>query len=463
MKYISTRGGIEPITFSQTVMMGLATDGGLLLPVEIPRVSPETLNSWDHLSYSELALEIMDLFTGDIPKADLWNLVKRAYATFDHPQTVPLVKVGHIHIMELFHGPTLAFKDIALQFLGNLFEYLLEKSGDKMNVLGATSGDTGSAAIYGIKGRKNMTIFVLHPHGRVSPVQELQMTTVPNPEVHNLAIKGTFDDCQAIVKEIFGDLEFKEQYHLGAVNSINWARVLAQIVYYVWGYLRLHAKGAKRVVYTVPTGNFGNILAGLMAKKMLPQGAIERLVLATNENDILYRFVNQGDYSVTQVTPTISPSMDIQVASNFERYLFYLWEEDADRVKNAMEEFKEKGRLTFTREELSRVRRDFESLAVDQSHTLKIIEKVYKKRGYILDPHTAVGVTAGLALKEKGTPMICLATAHPAKFPEAVKKAIDKEPPKPHRIAELEEKEKRFEVLPVDVERVKRYIEEHAI
>lgn len=463
MKYISTRGGIEPISFSEAVMMGLATDGGLLLPMEIPRVSEDILKAWGELTYPRLALEVMSLFIGDIPREDLEDLVERAYATFDHPRVVPLVKAGGIYIMELFHGPTLAFKDIALQFLGNLFEYLLTRAGSRMNVLGATSGDTGSAAIYGVKGRRNMAIFILHPHGRVSPVQELQMTTVAHPHVHNLAIEGTFDDCQAIVKEIFGDLEFKERHSLGAVNSINWARVLAQVVYYVWGYLRLREEGFRGVTYTVPTGNFGNIFAGFVAKRMLPEGAIKRLVLATNENDILYRFITRGDYSLGQVVPTISPSMDIQVASNFERYLYYLWGEDPVRVREGMESFKDTGRLTFSREELEKVRRDFASRAVDQEETLRTIGTFYRETGYILDPHTAVGVTAGLAMREEGMPMVCLATAHPAKFPEAVKRAIGKEPPKPARIAELEGKERRFQVLPSRAEAVKEYIERHAI
>ena len=463
MEYISTRGGIKPIPFSQTVMMGLATDGGLLLPTRIPRVSIETLKEWQLLSYPQLALEVMDLFTGDIPRRDLWGLVERAYGTFEHPQVVPLVEVGGIHIMELFHGPSLAFKDIALQFLGNLFEYLLDKTGDRINILGATSGDTGSAAIYGVKGRKNMAIFILHPHGRVSPIQELQMTTVTDPGVHNIAIEGTFDDCQAIVKEIFGDLEFKMRHKLGAVNSINWARILAQVVYYVWGYLRMREKGASSVAFTVPTGNFGNIFAGFVAKRMLPEGAVKPLALATNENDILYRFVSRGDYSLDRVVPTISPSMDIQVASNFERYLYYLWDEDPARVREGMESFRKTGRLTFTHKELERIHRDFVSMAVDQDQTLETIGRFYGETGYILDPHTAVGVTVGLKMKEEGVPMICLATAHPAKFPEAVKRAIGKAPPKPPRIAALEGRKRRFEVLPPRVEKVKAYIEDHAI
>ncbi len=460
---MSTRGGIEPILFSQAVMMGLATDGGLLLPREIPHVSLDTLKEWRDLSYPQLALEVIDLFAGDVPREDLWDLVERAYATFDHSQVVPLVEVGGIHIMELFYGPTLAFKDIALQFLGNLFEYLLDKAGDRVNILGATSGDTGSAAIYGVKGRKNMAIFILHPYGKVSPVQEFQMTTVTDPRVYNLAIKGTFDDCQAIVKEIFGDLGFKERYRLGAVNSINWARVLAQVVYYIWGYLRFADTGSPKVAFTVPTGNFGNIFAGFVAREMLPEGAVGQLILATNENDILYRFISRGDYSLGQVISTISPSMDIQVASNFERYLYYLWGKDPLRVREGMRSFKKTGRLTFSKEELKQVAGDFTSMAVDQSQTLETIGRFYRETGYILDPHTAVGVTAGLAMKEEGVPMICLATAHPAKFPDAVKRAIGTEPPNPPRIAELEGKKRRFEILPAHVNKVKEYIEEHAI
>ena len=457
MKYLSTRGGVCGIGFSDAVMMGLATDGGLLLPERIPEVDEDTLRKWRNLSYVDLAFEVMKLFVGDIPDADLKALIERSYRSFSHPEIVPLVKVGDIYIMELFHGPTLAFKDVALQFLGNLFEYLLEKRGEKLNILGATSGDTGSAAIYGVKGRKNMAIFILHPHNRVSPVQQMQMTTVEDPNVFNIAVEGTFDDCQAIVKEIFGDLEFKSRYRLGAVNSINWARVLAQIVYYVWAALKFD----KPVRVCVPTGNFGNIFAGYIAKRMTR--LIDRLILATNENDILYRFVSRGDYSVGKVVPTISPSMDIQVASNFERYLYYLYGEDPERVRKAMEEFRKTGKLSFSESELERVRKDFISGCAAQKETLDTIRKVYEKTGYILDPHTAVGVKVALELYDPSFPTICLATAHPAKFPEAVKEAIGRYPDKPEAIRVLENKKRRFVVLPADTERVKDYISENAI
>ncbi len=463
MRYLSTRGGIRPISFKETVLMGLAEDGGLILPESIPQISEEKLSHWRGLSYPELALEVLSLFIDDIPREDLKDLIFRAYATFSHPQVCPVLKKDGIFILELFHGPTLAFKDVALQFLGNLFEYLLLEKGAKLNILGATSGDTGSAAIYGVRGRKNINIFILFPHGRVSPVQALQMTTVPDANVFCLAIEGTFDDCQAIVKAIFNDLDFKKRYHLGAVNSINWARVLAQVVYYIWAYLRVRKReGQEKVRFSVPTGNFGDIFAGYLAKRMLPPGLIERLVLATNENDILTRFVNRGDYSLGKVTPTISPSMDIQVASNFERYLYYLYGEDPTRVKEAMEAFSRTGKLSFSPEEIARVQEDFLSLSVNQEETLATIADFYRETGYVLDPHTAVGVKAGLYFRD-GYPMICLATAHPAKFPEAVKKAIGREPECPETIKGLFEKPRREVILPADVERVKAFVAEHAL
>jgi len=458
MRYISTRGGIDPISFRQAIMMGLATDGGLLLPERIPTVDDETIEKWKNLAYPSLAFEVMRLFVNDIPDDDLKDIIVRSYASFEHPEVVPIVKKNDIYIMELFYGPTYAFKDIALQFLGNLFEYLLSEKKEKMNILGATSGDTGSAAIYGVKGRKNMAIFMLHPHNRVSFVQELQMTTVDDPNVHNLAIEGTFDDCQAIVKELFSDLEFKALYHLGAVNSINWARVLAQVVYYIWGVLKV---AEENLLFAVPTGNFGNIFAGYLAKRIL-SGRIDKLILATNENDILYRFITKGDYSIGKVIPTISPSMDIQVASNFERYLYYLWEENDSRVREGIEIFKKEKALSFTKEEIKKASKDFISAAVNQKETLLMIREFYKSYGYILDPHTAVGVKAALSLKGEH-PVICLATAHPAKFPDAVEMAIGKKPEPPPQIAHLIDKKRRVHVLSADTQEVKRYIELNAI
>ena len=465
MKYVSTRGGIEPVPFKKAVLMGLATDGGLLLPSPMPSVSSNTLERWKDLSYPELALEVMGLFIDDIPREDLQGLILKSYSTFDSREVTPLVRVGRFWVMELFHGPTLAFKDVALQFLGNLFSYLLGERGEIMNILGATSGDTGSAAIYGVRGKENIHIFILHPHGRVSRVQALQMTTVPDKNVFNIAIEGTFDHCQAIVKAIFNDLDFKAGYGLGSVNSINWARVLAQVVYYVYAYLRLTRElGATKVNFSVPTGNFGDIFAGYVARRMIGP-SIGRLILATNENNILTRFVLEGRYAKGKVVPTISPSMDIQVASNFERYLYYLYDQDGTRVRAAMEEFDRTGELVFDLEQRGEIRQDFASASIDQPTTISTIREVFQEKGYVLDPHTAVGYAAAqrLAVDMPEARIVCLATAHPAKFPEAVRKAIGREPPRPPSLQGLEGLPSRCEVLPPDIQAVKRYIEQHAL
>jgi len=463
MNYISTRGGIEPIRFQDAVMMGLARDGGLLLPETLPHISEAKLRSWRNLPYQYLALEILSLFVDDIPRLDLDALVERSYTRFSHPQITPVRKVGEQYVMELFHGPTLAFKDVALQLLGNLFEYILGQSGKCMNIVGATSGDTGSAAIYGVRGKKGINIFILHPEGRTSPIQALQMTTVVDPNVFNLAIRGTFDDAQAIVKEIFGDLEFKDTLNLGAINSINWARVLAQVVYYVYSYCKLWKSGAEAVDYAVPTGNFGDIFAGYVAKQLLPEGCINRLILATNANDILSRFVQEGDYSVSgQVTPTYSPSMDIQVASNFERYLYYLRDQDSARVKADMEAFAKTGRMDLASLK-GRVGEDFVSCSVSEEETIATIAEVYKEHDYLLDPHSAVGFRAAQECAEDGCPVVCLATAHPAKFGEAVHKAIGREVELPSALAALEGKESRCEVMDADLDQVKDYVRAHAL
>jgi len=456
MRYLSTRGGIQPIPFKDAVMMGLATDGGLLLPESYPTVAPEQLDAWRRLSYQDLAFEIISRFVDDIPSADLKGLIDRSYATFTHPEVTPVVRQDGVHILELFHGVTLAFKDVALQFLGNLFEYILAERGQHLNIVGATSGDTGSAAIHGVRGKKGINIFILHPHGKTSPVQALQMTTVTDGNVHNIAVRGTFDDCQDMVKALFNDLEFKEKYALGAVNSINWARVLAQVVYYFYAWLRATENGVAPVYFSVPTGNFGDIFAGYVAKRMgLP---IEKLLLATNENNILTRFVNQGDYSLAGVVATLSPSMDIQVASNFERYLFHLFDEDPGRVRAAFAELKEKGRITFSGGEMEHVRRDFCSGSVDEAQTLDIIGRFHRETGYLLDPHTAVGVHAALEQLPSDAIRICLATAHPAKFGAAVEKATGAPAPLPPAIAALEGMPTRCEVMDADLAAVRAYI-----
>lgn len=463
MRYISTRGGIDPIEFDEAVLMGLARDGGLLLPQTLPTVGPEKLDAWINLPYQYLAVEILDMFTGGLPRQDLEMMVDSSYASFRHPQVTPVRKAGDVYILELFHGPTLAFKDVALQLLGNLFEYELRKSGSFMNIIGATSGDTGSAAIYGVHGKQGINIFILHPHGRTSPVQALQMTTVLDENVFNIAVQGTFDDAQAIVKEIFNDLAFKDRYHLGAINSINWARVLAQVVYYVFACLKLRKAGFESVDFSVPTGNFGDIFAGYVARSLLPAGCINRLILATNSNDILTRFVSQGDYSVTgAVTPTSSPSMDIQIASNFERYLYYLYGQDGGQVNAAMEEFSLTGKMDLSRHQ-EQISRDFSSLSVTEGETLATIGRFYMEHEYMLDPHTAVGVKAGQEFVTADRPMICLATAHPAKFGEAVHKATGREIALPAALAALEGKESRCEIMTADVEMVREYVRQHAL
>jgi threonine synthase len=463
MNYISTRGGIAPIAFDQAVMMGLARDGGLLLPQTLPTVEPAWLNAWQTLSYQNLALEVLSLFTGDMPRADLDDLIDRAYSSFRHPQVTPLRTTNDgLYILELFHGPTLAFKDVALQLLGNLFEYELKKSGGFMNIIGATSGDTGSAAIYGVRGRKGINIFILHPHGRTSPIQALQMTTVTDANVFNIAVRGTFDDAQAIVKTLFSDLAFKDKYQLGAINSINWARVLAQVVYYVFAFLKLRKSGVDSVDFSVPTGNFGDIFAGYVAKRLLPEGCINRLILATNANDILSRFVNQGEYSIAgEVVPTFSPSMDIQIASNFERYLYYLLHEDGSSVKAEMERFATTGRMDLARCQ-EQVRRDFAARAVSEEETIATIRQVYQEHDYLLDPHTAIGVKAAQVLKQD-RPVVCLATAHPAKFGAAGRQAIGKDVELPPVLAGLSQLDSRCSVMDADVEQIRAYVQQHAL
>jgi threonine synthase len=455
MRYISTRGGIQPIAFKDAVMMGLASDGGLLLPQSYPTVSRDQLESWRSLSYQELAFEVISRFVDDIPAGDLKSIIDRSYATFTHPEVTPVVKQDGVYILELFHGVTLAFKDVALQFLGNLFEYILAERNQKLNIIGATSGDTGSAAIHGVRGKKGITIFILHPYGKTSAVQALQMTSVTDANVHNIAVHGTFDDCQDMVKALFSDLDFKEKYSLGAVNSINWARVLAQVAYYFYAWLRVTDETDQPVNFSVPTGNFGDIFAGYVAKRMgLP---IDKLLLATNENNILTRFINKGDYSLGDVVQTVSPSMDIQIASNFERYLFHLFGDSSERVKAAFAELKEQGRISCDSDELAQVRKDFCSASVNQAETLDTIRYFHTKTGYLLDPHTAVGVKAALDLLPAESSRICLATAHPAKFGETVEKALGAPAPVPESVRELEGKPTRCEIMNADLEKVRQF------
>ena len=454
MRYISTRGGVEPVGFADAVMMGLGTDGGLLLPESIPNIDAATLRDWARLRFQDLAVEVMGRFVGDaIARDDLIDLVNRSFAGFSHPEVTPVVRVGESRILELFHGPTAAFKDVALQFLGNLFEYLLERDGGRLNIVGATSGDTGSAAIAGVRGKSRIHIFILHPEGRVSPIQERQMTTVLDANVHNVAIRGTFDDGQRIVKQLFNDLGFKREYQLGAVNSINWARILAQTVYFFYAWGRSCAGDPDRKVsFSVPTGNFGDIFAGYMAKRMgLP---VERLIIATNRNDIIARFVHTGAYEAGEVYPTLSPAMDIQIASNFERYLYYLTSEDPVAVRDLLHEMGRTGRIEVSAEQRARVAGDFDALASNDEETLEQIRQTFEEGGYILDPHSAVGVRAASGRSNT----LCLATAHPAKFVDAVREAIGREPPAPPSLRGLMDQETRCALLDASEEAVRAHI-----
>ena len=450
MKYLSTRGKVSGLSFEEAVMMGLADDGGLLLPETIPQIGDQ-LESWRTKSFAELSHAIISLFVdGEIPDAELRELVNRSYAGFDHAEVTPTVKFtdeqfpGGLGVLELFHGPTFAFKDVALQFLGNLFEHFLKKRGQKLTVLGATSGDTGSAAIYGLRGKENVEVFILHPSGRVSPVQERQMTSVLDANIHNVAIRGTFDDAQAIVKELMGDLDYKHEMQLGAVNSINWARVLAQIVYYFHSYFSMTSKAGEQVSFSVPTGNFGDILAGWFAKSMgLP---VKHLVVATNQNDILHRFFDRGEYHAADVVPSCSPSMDIQISSNFERYLFYLCGKNSETLSAWMKDLKKTGNITLKGDLLASAQTEMVSARASEEETIGCIAAFHKQHGYVLDPHTAIGVHA--AKKWAGAePMICLATAHPAKFAGAVNKAIGADPQMPPALAALDDCETRCVLL----------------
>jgi threonine synthase len=455
MKYVSTRGRVEPMAFEAAVLMGLADDGGLLIPQEIPDVTAR-LDAWRGLSYADLAFEVMRPYADDLPAGELKALIDRTYGEAFRPEVAPLARVGELFVLELWHGPTLAFKDVALQFLGNLFEHTLDRSGGRMNILGATSGDTGSAAICGARGRRGINIFVMHPRGRVSPIQERQMTTVLDDNVHNIAIEGSFDDCQRIMKTLAADLDFKRRYCLGAVNSVNWARLLAQIVYYFKAAFDVQdATGAPGVRVCVPTGNFGNVLAGWYARSM---GApISQLVLATNANDILARFFNTGVYALGNVRQTLSPSMDIQVASNFERYLYYRLGCDARRLNALMAEFSRTGSLQVAGEHGGGPP-EFLAGAGSEADTLATIRQYHERHGYLLDPHTAVGVAVAERIAPSDQPVVCLATAHPAKFPRAIEQAVGGDVAHHPAIDALMDLETRCQVLPGDEEAVREFI-----
>ena len=455
MRYVSTRGGSPPLPFTDAMLAGLAEDGGLLLPERFPNIA-EDLPAWRALSYLEVAQRLFRLYVDDIPGPALDAIVADAFAAFDHPDVVPLVRVGDLSLLELFHGPTLSFKDVALQVLGRLFEHVLPGRGGRLNIVGATSGDTGSAAIHGVRGRAGINVFMLYPKGRTSRLQELQMTTVADANVHCLAIDGTFDDCQAIAKTLLGDLAFKGRHALGAVNSMNWARVLAQMSYYAYAALSSPAPP----VFAVPTGNFGNIFAGLAVREMgVPIGGF---VLATNDNDILARFVQTGVYRRGNVRQTLSPSMDIQVASNFERFVYLRLGRDPARVRAFMADFAATGEARI--DDGAPVAPGIDAAAVDTEATLAAMRRLHEAHGYLPDPHTAVGVAAAQRLAgDQSGPTICLAAAHPAKFPQAVARAVGEAGVARHPALDaLATLPQRSTQLPAEAAAVADYIRAHA-
>jgi threonine synthase len=447
--YVSTRGKAPRLGFADATVAGLAADGGLYVPESWPKAEASD-------SYLETAWRVMLPFVQeDIPSADLVRMLKAAYKTFDNKEIAPLRELDkNFYVMELFHGPTLAFKDVALQFLGQAFDYILAKQKRRVTIVGATSGDTGSAAIAAFAGKANADVFILHPRGRVSEVQRRQMTTVLAPNIFNIAIEGSFDDCQDIVKEMFNDAPFRARMGLSAINSINWARILAQIVYYV------HAAGkiGKPVSFCVPTGNFGNVYAGYAAQRM--GAGVEKLIVATNSNDILHRFFSTGRMSAEAVTPTLSPSMDIQSASNFERLLFELFARQGEAVDRTMRHFRSGGPFHLEEPAMKELNKLFASGRMNDDETRSVIKRTYERTGYILDPHTAVGVGVAEEYKKRNRDavIVSLATAHPAKFPDAVRAATGVTPPLPAHLANLYDREERCAALPADVRRVQEFV-----
>lgn len=443
IRYKSTRGGQKGLSFEDVVLGGLATDKGLYVPESIPVISMSELEQLRPLSYIDLSFYVISRYISndDVNHEILKDIITRSFSTFRHPDVTPLNKINNDYsILELFHGPTFAFKDVALQFLGNLFEHFLVKGKiqSSITILGATSGDTGSAAIHGLRGKKNVNCFIMYPNGKVTEVQEKQMITIPDKNVHCISINGDFDDCQALVKKAFADVQFRDDVKLGAINSINWARVLAQITYYFYSWLRItdnNKNSQQKVNYAVPTGNFGDILAGYYAKRMgLPIG---KLVVAANENDVLHRFFETGEYSKAPCLMTIAPSMDISISSNFERYLLYLADENTTTLANWMNTFESTGKMSVDKKLLNKAREDFCSYSSNKESIVNCMIDVYKKDKYLLCPHTATSVIAVQKLNLLSPYTICLATAHPAKFEEAEKLALGYIPPRPKELEAL--------------------------
>ncbi|MEL6521346.1 MAG: threonine synthase [Pseudomonadota bacterium] len=449
MRYVSTRGRAPALSFEEAMLTGLARDGGLYVPETVPQLSTEQIASFAGKPYEEVAFHVMRPFIGDtFTDDDFAEIISRAYAPFGHAARAPLVQLGpNHHLLELFHGPTLAFKDFAMQLIGQMFQVSLGRRGKRVTIVGATSGDTGAAAMEAFRGLAAVDLFILYPHGRISEVQRRQMTTPPDQNVHALALEGHFDDCQARLKDMFNHFEFRDDVGLAGVNSINWARVLAQVVYYFTSATSLGAPHRK-VSFTVPTGNFGDIFAGHIARSMgLP---IEKLVVATNRNDILHRALTSGSYQTETVAPTISPSMDIQVSSNFERALFDAYGRDGAAVASQMDDLKGTGQFTISQGALEALREGYASGRATEEETSATIQRLRHSAGEVLCPHSAVGVH--VAEQHLGdVPMITLATAHPAKFPDAVEAATGKRPPLPIRMADLYERSERVTQVPNDL------------
>ena len=460
MHYISTRGKAPTLTFEEAMLTGLARDGGLYVPETVPQLSKDGIAALAGLSYEEAAFRIMRPFVGEsFTDAQFTEIIAKAYAGFGHPARAPLVQLGpNNYLLELFHGPTLAFKDFAMQLIGQLFQAALARRGDRVTIVGATSGDTGSAAIEAFRGLDAVDVFILYPHGRVSEVQRRQMTTPSEGNVHALAVDGDFDDCQAAVKDMFNDFDFRDGVRLAGVNSINWARVLAQVVYYFTSAVALGAPH-REVSFTVPTGNFGDIFAGYIARRMgLP---VARLVIATNQNDILHRTLQEGAYRKGGVIPSISPSMDIQVSSNFERALFDAYGRDGDAVARQMDELRTDGGFTVSQGAIERLRGEFGSCRVSEEETLATIARYHAETGELLCPHSAIAVKVAEDQPSGREPMIALATAHPAKFPDAVASATGVRPPLPSRMSDLYERPERLTRLPNDLGRIQAHIREN--
>jgi threonine synthase len=459
MRYISTRGAAPALSFEETMLTGLARDGGLYVPEEWPTLSHDAIRAMTNKPYVDVAFDVMWPFMqGTLNETELKNLLKDTYSAFNHPAVCPLIQLDtNRWVMELHRGATLAFKDVAMQFIGRLFDTVLTRRKQRVCIVGATSGDTGSAAIEAFRDAKAADVFILYPHNKVSDVQRRQMTTPDAPNVHAVAVEGTFDDCQTLVKSMFADFDFRDKINLAAVNSINWARVMAQIVYYFTAAVSLGAPDRK-VSFSVPTGNFGDIFAGYVAKKMgLP---IDRLMIATNENDILAKTFGQGRYQTTRVIHTISPSMDIQVSSNFERALFDAYDRDGSQIQKMMDELKATGGFSVSSEAQNALNQHYDAMSVSQKETSDTIRDVYENMGYILDPHTAIGVKAASHMA-KDTPVVALGCAHAAKFPDAVEKACGVRPDLPKHLSNLFELPEHFSVQPNDLKTIQSYILEN--